>query len=66
MCIMHIQAGAQRIICDDTCKLESAATDETLENRSPEYAVVSPVGLSAVDMISQAPRLETIEEKPSQ
>lgn len=63
MCIMHIQAGAQRIICDDTCKLESAATDETLENRSPEYAVVSPVGLSAVDMISQAPRLETIEGK---
>ncbi|MBE6251810.1 MAG: hypothetical protein E7111_09230 [Bacteroidales bacterium] len=32
-------------------------------NQSPEYAVVCPVGLSSVEMISQAPRLETLEGK---
>ena len=32
-------------------------------NKNPEYAVVSPVGMSSVEMISQAPRLGTLEGK---
>lgn len=63
ICIAHIEAGAQRIVCDDTCKLADAATVQTVGNQGPEYAVVSPVGQSAVEMIGQAPRLETLDGK---
>lgn len=63
MCITHIQASAQRIICDETCKSDGVATNQAHESKSPGYAVVSPIGLSAVEMISQAPRLETLEGK---
>ena len=63
ICIAHIEAGAQRIVCDDTCKSADAATVQTVGNQGPEYAVVSPVGQSAVEMIGQAPRLETLDGK---
>ena len=33
------------------------------ENNQPVYAMVSPVGYHAVDMIEQAPRLDTLEGK---
>ena len=62
---MCIEASAQRIVCDETCKLADAPAGDVsvTVNKNPEYPVVSPVGLSSVEMISQAPRLETLEGK---
>ncbi len=51
---------AQRIVCDETCKIEYGL-DTT--HSTPNYAVVSPVGRSSVEMIEMAPRLETLEGK---
>ena len=62
---MSVEVSAQRIICDETCKLADApaGTVSVSVNQNPEYAVVSPIGQSSVEMISQAPRLETLEGK---
>jgi len=63
---------AQRIVCDETCKLADAPPAATgaeptaarpASKATPEYAVVSPVGHSSVPMIDQAPRLETLDGK---
>ena len=63
---------AQRIVCDETCKLADAPPAATgaeptagqpASEATPEYAVVSPVGHSSVPMIDQAPRLETLDGK---
>ena len=51
---------AQRIVCDSTCKIEYGG-DTT--HSAVNYAVVSPVGRSSVEMIEMAPRLETLEGK---
>ena len=63
--MMSVEVSAQRIICDETCKLADApaGTVSVSVNQNPEYAVVSPVGRSSVEMITQAPRLETFEGK---
>ena len=63
--LIGIDVNAQRIVCDETCKLADApaGTVSVSVNQNPEYAVVSPVGQSSVEMISQAPRLETLEGK---
>ena len=63
--LIGIDVNAQRIVCDETCKLADAPAGDVsvTGNKNPEYAVVSPVGLSSVEMISQAPRLETLEGK---
>lgn len=64
--ILCLELSAQRIVCDDTCKLADAApmtTPSSLSGTEPAYAVVSPVGRSAVEMIQQAPRLETLDGK---
>lgn len=53
--LLCIEAGAQRIVCDESCRLETSA--------EAGYAVVSPVGHSSVEMIVQAPRLETLDGK---
>lgn len=61
----------QRTVCDETCRIEYLKTDDAPKASSvkiadtavPAYAVVSPVGLSDVKMISQAPRLETLDGK---
>ena len=62
---MSVEVSAQRIICDETCRLADApaGTVSVSVNQNPEYAVVSPVGQSSVEMISQAPRLGTLEGK---
>ena len=62
---MSVEVSAQRIVCDETCKLAEApaGTVSVSVNQNPEYAVVSPVGQSSVEMISQAPRLGTLEGK---
>ncbi len=63
------------MVCDETCKLAdaqpmvSAPTKPIAKAAAPiktkekEYAVVSPVGRSSVEMIDQAPRLETLDGK---
>lgn len=64
--ILCLELSAQRIVCDDNCKLADAApmtAPSSLPGSEPAYAVVSPVGRSAVEMIQQAPRLETLEGK---
>ncbi|MBR4415237.1 MAG: hypothetical protein IKS67_00610, partial [Victivallales bacterium] len=61
-----ISAQAERIICDETCKIESTATTTKAAEPSVKevgYAVVSPVGRPSVKMIDQAPRLETLSGK---
>lgn len=61
----------ERIVCDETCRTEYQKTEAapsgpvalTPTNATPAYAVVSPVGQSNVEMITQAPRLKTLEGK---
>lgn len=54
--------NAQRIVCDETCKFEFSE-GASASGASPNYAVVSPIGRSTVEMISQAPRLERLDGK---
>ena len=63
--LLCLEAGAQRIVCDESCKLADEASVEAPVETSAEagYAVVSPVGQSSVEMIDQAPRLETLDGK---
>lgn len=51
--------AARRVLCDDNCKVEFTTTTDN----EPRFAVVSPVGMPTVEMISQAPRLSTLEGK---
>ena len=82
--LCHV-SNAQRIVCDETCKLVDAPptsatvltvrpaqtnlkksqSEDTVPSKTEnnEYAVVSPVGYSSVEMISQADRLETLDAK---
>ena len=80
--------NAQRIICDETCKLADAppaanttvtpkpaqtkptastkkttTTPVSVVKEEPGFAVVSPVGRSSVELIQQAPRLQTLDGK---
>lgn len=57
-----------RVVCDETCTLASAepagaGRPAAPAATEPAYAVVSPVGRAAVDIIRQAPRLDTLEGK---
>ncbi|MGM9783959.1 MAG: hypothetical protein ACI3ZI_02700 [Candidatus Cryptobacteroides sp.] len=54
---LSLESNAQRIVCDDTCKLVDESPVEA------GYAVVSPVGQSSVEIIDQAPRLDTFDGK---
>ena len=80
-----LESGAQRIVCDETCRLADAppaaatvsqakaepantsgkTTAAPAQRKKDEvgYAVVSPVGQSSVEMIDQAPRLDTFDGK---
>ncbi len=70
-----VELSAQRIVCDDKCKLADAPTltsaassapaaeSTPFPHQDPTYAVVSPVGRSSVEMIEQGARLETLEGK---
>lgn len=67
--LLATASHAQRIVCDETCKLEFQTPigekDSLIAPISGEvrYAVVSPVGRGTVDMIDMAPRLKTLEGK---
>lgn len=86
--LLSLELNAQRIVCDETCKLADAppataaapvskpahakpaspakkanAAPAPAVKEEPGYAVVSPVGRSSVEMIRQAPRLETLDGK---
>lgn len=58
---------AQRIVCDETCKIEfqHPADEAVVRPTAAEanYAVVSPIGRGTVEMIRMAPRLTTFEGK---
>lgn len=83
-----LELNAQRIVCDETCKLadappakaeavttkpapakpttstkKSTTTPAPVAKEEPGFAVVSPVGRSSVEMIQQAPRLQTLDGK---
>ena len=82
--LCHV-SNAQRIVCDETCKLvdsppasatvppvreaktnsKKSKSDDPVPSKTENngYAVVSPVGCSSVEMISQADRLETLDGK---
>ncbi len=47
------QAKSNPEQCDDTCRVDNVAT----------YAVVAPVGRPTISMITQAPRLDTLDGK---
>ena len=62
--------NAQRIVCDDSCTLADASPIDVISNdpmltkdAKTGFAVVSPVGHSSVELIQQAPRLETMDGK---
>ena len=62
--------NAQRIVCDDSCTLADASPIDVISNDpmltkddKTGFAVVSPVGHSSVELIQQAPRLETLDDK---
>lgn len=62
--------NAQRIVCDDSCALADASPIDVISNDpmltkddKTGFAVVSPVGHSSVELIQQAPRLETLDGK---
>jgi len=62
--------NAQRIVCDDSCTLADASPIDVISNDpmltkddKTGFAVVSPVGHSSVELIQQAPRLETLDGK---
>lgn len=57
-----ISAQSQRMVCDETCKIESSDTKATMAKETG-YSVVSPVGRASVKIIDQAPRLKTLSGK---
>lgn len=101
--LMALGLGAQmgfaqgnRIVCDETCRIEYQKTETSVQKQAetakavtskpavkttstkqtppkaaekaqpapvPGYAVVSPVGRASVEMITQAPRLESLDGK---
>lgn len=70
MCVSSAASShAQRMICDETCKVEFQHPAGEVDSISVatvgniNYAVVSPVGQSTVKMIDMAPRLSTLEGK---
>jgi len=70
-----LQTYGQRVVCDETCREEfrKPAAESTADaaarmqpaepGAEPNCAVVSPVGRGTVEMIRQAPRLQTLEGK---
>lgn len=60
MSINLLYSQNQRIVCDETCKIESGADSV---KPGDGFSVVSPVGRSSVQMIQQAPRLNSLDGK---
>ena len=68
--LFSLNMNAQRIVCDDSCTLSDASPIDVISNNpmltkddKTGFAVVSPVGHSSVELIQQAPRLETLDGK---
>ena len=68
--LFSLNMNAQRIVCDDSCTLADASPIDVISNDpmltkddKTGFAVVSPVGHSSVELIQQAPRLETLDGK---
>ena len=58
---LAVAQTSSRIVCDDTCKTESGAS----AIKGDGFAVVSPVGRGTVKMIEMAPRLNSLDGKPT-
>ncbi|MBQ6233889.1 MAG: hypothetical protein IJJ80_10340 [Clostridia bacterium] len=56
-------AAASPLLVPDSCGTDACPIPTVNESNQPVYAVVSPVGYHAVDMIAQAPRLDTLAGK---
>lgn len=56
-------ASAELLMSGPSCNDEMCPIPTINEDNQPVYAIVSPVGYHAVDMIEQAPRLDTLDEK---
>jgi len=61
--VVSAYAQSNRIVCDETCKIEAFEGDSVRGGSGVNYAVVSPVGRSSMKMIEQGPRLETLDGK---
>ncbi len=63
---LGLVAYAQRVVCDETCRLADASAPQprpVQAEKEAGFAVVSPVARSSVEMIRQAPRLESLDGK---
>ena len=56
-------ASAELLLTGPSCDDEVCPIPTVNEDNQPLYAIVSPVGYHAVDMIAQAPRLDTLDGK---
>ena len=54
---------AKRVVCDETCADEGRPGGDVQTNKTAGFAVVSPVGRAKVELIEQAPRLDTLAGK---
>ncbi len=65
LAVMLISAGAsaELLLTGRSCDDEVCPIPTVNEDNQPLYAIVSPVGYHAVDMIAQAPRLDTLDGK---
>ena len=62
--VMTGGAGAgSLLITPENCEEDFCPVPTVSENNQPVYAIVSPVGYHAVEMIAQAPRLDTLDGK---
>lgn len=64
---IDVDAQSARIVCDETCREEFYKPEgrkvPVVDDGMAGYAVVSPLGISEVRAIAQAPRLQTLEGK---
>lgn len=64
---LSAELNAQRIVCDESCKLADAPAKSEISVPAtpgePGFSVVCPVGRGSVEPIKQAPRLETLNGK---
>lgn len=66
LCAVLLAGSAQAVtlpLSSSGCDEEACPIPTVNENNQPVYAIVSPVGYHAVEMIEQAPRLDTLAGK---
>ncbi len=56
-------ASSELLLSAPSCDVQACPIPTVNESNQPVYAIVFPAGYHAVDMISQAPRLDTLSGK---